>query len=90
MLHFVVMDGTMFKIGPSSTWFNVTPKGKFFFLGTIDITKNQKDHTYVATQILSFVQKVGTDNVVLICTDNAPIMSLAGCDVMWLNPHMYV
>ena len=61
------------------------------FLGTIDTTKNQKDHTsYVATQILSFVQKIGADNVVQICKDNAPVMSLAACDVMWINPHMYV
>ena len=36
------------------------------FLGTIDTTKNHKDHTYVATQILSFVKKVGADNVVQI------------------------
>ena len=39
------------------------------FLGTIDTTGNHKDHAYVATQILSFVQKVGADNVVQICTD---------------------
>ena len=60
------------------------------FLGTIDTTSNHKDHTYVATQILSFVQKVGADNVVQICTENAPVMSLAACDVMWINRHMYV
>ena len=46
------------------------------FLGTIDTIDNHKDHTYVAMQILSFVQKVGADNVVQICTNNAPIMSL--------------
>ena len=60
------------------------------FLGTIDTTGNHKDHTYVATQILSFVQKVGADNVVQICTDNAPVMSLVACDVMRINRHMYV
>ena len=60
------------------------------FLGTIDTTGNHKDHTYVATQILSFVQKVGADNVIQICTDNAPVMSLAACDVMRINHHMYV
>ena len=60
------------------------------FLGTIDTTGNHKDHTYVAMQILSFVQKVGADNVVQICTDNAPVMSLAACDVMRINCHMYV
>ena len=59
-------------------------------MGTINTTGNQKDDTYVATQILSFVQKVGADNVVQICTDNAPVMSLAACDVVRLNPHMYI
>ena len=59
-------------------------------MGTIDTIGNYKDDTYVATQILSFVQKVGTDNVVQICTDNALVMSSAACDVMRLNPHMYI
>ena len=60
------------------------------FLGTIDTTGNYKDHTYVATQILFFVQKVGANNVVHICTNNALVMSSAACDVMRLNPHMYI
>ena len=60
------------------------------FLGTIDTTGNHKEHTYVATQILSFVQKVGADNVIQICTDNALVMSLVACNVMWINRHMYV
>ena len=60
------------------------------FLGTIDTIGNLKDHTYVATQILSSVQKVGADNVFQICTDNALVMSLAACDVMRINHHMYV
>ena len=60
------------------------------FLDTIDTTSNHKDHTYVATQILSFMQKVGENIVVQICTDNAPVMSLAACDVMRINRHMYV
>ena len=47
------------------------------FLDTIDTTGNHKDHTYVATQILSFEQKFGVDNVVQIYTDNALVMSLA-------------
>ena len=60
------------------------------FLGTIDTIGNYKDHTYVATQILSFVQKIGVDNVVQICIDNAQVMSSSVCDVMRLNSHMYV
>ena len=60
------------------------------FSGIIDTAGNQKNHTYVAIQILSFVQKVGIDNIVQICTDNAPVMSSVACDVMQLNPHIYV
>ena len=52
------------------------------FLGTIDTIGNHKDQLYAATKILSFVQKVGADNIVQICTNNAPVMSLAACDVM--------
>ena len=63
---------------------------KDVFLGTIDTTHNHKGHTYVATQILSFVQKIGANNVVQICTNNALVMSLVTCDVMWINRHMYV
>ena len=33
---------------------------------------------------------VGGHNVVQVCTDNAPIMASAGCDVMQSNPHMYI
>ena len=29
-------------------------------------------------------------NVVQVCSDNAPIMASAGCNVMQSNPHMYV
>ena len=60
------------------------------FLNTIHTTENYKDHTYVATTILSFVQKVRVDKVVQICTDNVPLMSSIAYDVMRLNPHMYI
>jgi hypothetical protein len=36
------------------------------------------------------VAKVGSHNVVQICTDNATAMSNAGCTVMQSNPHIYV
>ena len=36
------------------------------------------------------MQKVGADNVVQICTNNAPVMSLTACDVMRINRHIYV
>jgi hypothetical protein len=36
------------------------------------------------------VAKVGSHNVVQICTDNAAAMANAGRTVMQSNPHMYV
>lgn len=59
------------------------------FLGTIDTTRNCKNHIYVATQILPFVQKIGAHNIVQICTNNAPVMASATRDVMRLNPYIY-
>jgi hypothetical protein len=60
------------------------------FLGTIDTTGEHKDAQYIAEQINTFVAKVGSHNVVQICTDNAAAMENAGCSVMQSNPHMYV
>ena len=33
---------------------------------------------------------IGGHNVVQVCTDNAPVIASASCDVMQSNPHMYV
>jgi len=52
------------------------------FLGTIDTTGNYKDHVYVASQIQPFIQVVGPENVVQVCTDNAPVMTSASRDIM--------
>jgi hypothetical protein len=60
------------------------------FLGTIDTTGEHKDAQYIAEQISTFVAKVGSYNVVQICTDNAAAMANAGRIVMQSNPHMYV
>jgi hypothetical protein len=60
------------------------------FLGTIDTIGEHKDAQYIAEQISTFVAKVGSHNVVQICTDNAAAMANAGCTMMQSNPHMYV
>jgi hypothetical protein len=60
------------------------------FLGAIDITGEYKDAQYIAEQITTFVAKVGSHNVVQICTDNAAAMANACRTVMQSNPHMYV
>jgi hypothetical protein len=51
-------------------------------LGTIDTTREHKDAQYIAEQISTFVAKVGSHNVVQICTDNAAAMANAGRTVM--------
>jgi hypothetical protein len=60
------------------------------FLGTIDTTGEHKHAQYIAEQISTFVAKVGSHNVVQICTDNTAAMANAGHMVMQSNPHMYV
>jgi hypothetical protein len=60
------------------------------FLGTIDTTGEHKDAQYIAEQISTFVAKVGSYNVVQICTDNTAAMANAGRTVIQSNPHMYV
>ena len=60
------------------------------FLGTIDTSGNYKDHFYVASQIRPFLQIVGPENVVQVCTDNAPVMASACRDIMQEIPHLYV
>jgi hypothetical protein len=60
------------------------------FLGTIDTTGEHKDAQYIVEQISTFVAKVGSHNVVLICTDNAVAMANACRTVMQSNPHIYV
>ena len=60
------------------------------FIGTIDTSGNLKDHFYVASQIRPFLQMVGHENVVQVCTDNAPVMASACRDIMQEIPHLYV
>jgi hypothetical protein len=66
------------------------PMDGTIFLGAIDITGEYKDAQYIAEQITTFVAKVGSHNVVQICTDNAAAMANACRTVMQSNPHMYV
>ena len=61
-----------------------------FFLGTINTTRNHKDHQYVASQIPPFLEKVGVHNVVQVCTDNALLMTAASCHILHSTSHLYV
>jgi hypothetical protein len=60
------------------------------FLGTVDTTREHKDAQYVAEQISTFVDKVGSHNILQVCTNNIAAMANADCTVMQSNPHMYV
>jgi hypothetical protein len=60
------------------------------FLGTIDTTGESKDADYIAEQLKNFMTKVGSENVVQICTDNAAAMVNAARNVMDGSSHMYI
>ncbi len=40
------------------------------FLGAINTTKDQKDAQYICNALVEYIQNVGVDNVVQICTNN--------------------
>ena len=61
-----------------------------FFLGTINTTGNHKDHQYVVDQIRSFLEKVKVHNVIQVCTDNAPIMTVASRHILQSTSHLYM
>ena len=60
------------------------------FLGTIDTTGNHKDHQYVAGQIRPFLEKVKVHNVLQVCMDNAPVMTIASRHILQSTSHLYV
>ena len=59
------------------------------FLGSIDTTGERKDATYVANCMGDYIDAVGAQNVVQVCTDNAGNMKAAGALLMDRFPHIY-
>ena len=51
----------------------VCPVGDIF-LGSIDTTGNKKDKGYIAQKLIEYIEAVGPQNVVQICSDNASAM----------------
>lgn len=59
-----------------------------FFL-SVDTTGNKKDMDYVKNELAKYIEEVGQQNVLLLCTNNAS--SMLGV-VRWLEtkyPHLY-
>lgn len=59
------------------------------FLGSIDTTGECKDATYVANCMGDYIDEVGAQNVVQVCTDNAANMLAAGALLLRRFPHIY-
>ena len=58
--------------------------------GTINTTGHYKDHDYLASQIRPFVEWLGPQHVVQICTDNVANMLSATQVLKQEYPHVYV
>lgn len=66
----------------------VCPLGDIF-LGSIDTTGNKKDKGYIAGKLKEYIEVVGPQNVVQICSDNASAMLGAMDMVVEDFPHIY-
>ncbi len=59
------------------------------FLEAIDTTMDQKDAQYICNALAEYIQNVGVDNVVHICTDNASNMQSASDMLRVRYPTIY-
>jgi hypothetical protein len=59
------------------------------FLGSVDMTGERKDAIYVASRVKDYIEAVGGQNVVQVCTDNVATMRLAGTLLIRDFPHIY-
>ena len=64
----------------------VSPVGELF-LGAIETTGKEKDTVYMATVIEKFIEQIGKENILQVCTDNAPVMLSAGKLIISLSTH---
>ena len=67
----------------------VSPVGELF-LGAVDTSGKEKDAVYMATIIEKFIEQVGKENIIQICTDNAPVMLNAGKLINGLFPNIFI
>lgn len=66
----------------------VCPVGEVF-LGSVDTTGKKKDIAYVANEMAKYIEEVGPQNIVQICTDNASTMLGAVKKLQIDYPHLY-
>ena len=66
----------------------VCPAGEEF-LGAIDTSGETKDAKYIAGILKNYIQQLGPQNVVQICTDNASVMRKAAKILRKEWPHLY-
>ena len=59
------------------------------FLGSVDTTGVRKDAVYVANRVKDYIEAVGGQNVVQVCTDNVSTMRNAGTLLIRDFPHIY-
>ena len=67
----------------------VSPAGELF-LGAIDTTGHEKTTKYMASIMEDFIEQVGPQNIVQVCTDNASSMLKAGQIITDKYPHIYI
>lgn len=49
----------------------------------------QKTREYISIEFKQFINKVDPNNVILVCTNNAPNMLGATNDILWTYLHIY-
>ncbi len=67
----------------------VTQAGELF-LGAVDTTGTEKTAAYMSTLILKYIEEVGPENIVQVCTDNASVMLNASRIVLEKYPHIFM
>jgi hypothetical protein len=59
------------------------------FIGSIDITREQKDALYICNALSGYIETIGIDNIVQICTNNALSMKSATNLLIYHFPSLY-
>ena len=67
----------------------VCPAGDVF-LGSVDTSGEKKDITYTTNTMAQYIEEVGPQNIVQLCTDNAAVMTGAMRSLQERYPHMYM
>jgi hypothetical protein len=66
----------------------VCPAGDIF-IGSVDTTGHKKTKEYIAGELKTYIEAIGLNNVIQICTDNASAMLGALDELVATYPHLY-